>query len=89
MRGQDGQFYDAYVAKGLSLGVFDIIVVDGRARSDCLRASIGCVAPGGLLVLGNSERKRYSSAIAEVPSDWRQTICANPKTETTIWVKRA
>ena len=89
MRGQDGQFYDAYVAKGSSLGVFDIIVVDGRARSDCLRASIGCVAPGGLLVLDNSERKRYSSAIAEVPSDWRETICANPKTETTIWVKRA
>jgi predicted O-methyltransferase YrrM len=87
LRDQSNVFYDAYVAKKPSLGTFDIVIVDGRAHRDGLRASIEYVRSGGLLVLDNSKHKRYSEAIAAVPSDWRQTICANAKTETTIWVR--
>lgn len=87
-RGQSKLFYDAYVAKNPPVGTFDIVIVDGRrAHSNGLRASIEYVRSGGLLVLDNSKHKRYSEVIAAVPSDWRQTICANAKTETTIWVR--
>lgn len=84
--GGDGQYYDDYVARGEELGAFDMIVVDGRCRSGCLRASIPNVALGGLLVLDNSERERYQSAIGEcVPSHWEEYRFRNAKTETTIW----
>ena len=50
--------------------LFDLIVVDGRARNDCLRASVEKLAPGGMLLFDNTDRERYSQALQEVP--WRR-----------------
>jgi methyltransferase family protein len=46
-------------------GRFDLVVVDGRAREACLRASLPHLAADGLVVFDNSGRRRYRRAIAE------------------------
>jgi hypothetical protein len=48
-------------------GTFDLIVIDGRAREACLRLGLPRLAPGGLIVFDNVERKRYRVAIAAEP----------------------
>ena len=71
---------------------FDVVVVDGRARSACLRHSRAHVAPGGLLVLDNSERGIYAEAAYEIDQlGWerRDFFGAGPYNlffwQTTIW----
>lgn len=44
-------------------GLFDIIVVDGRARVACCMASLPHLAPGGLIVLDDAQRPRYHEGI--------------------------
>jgi predicted O-methyltransferase YrrM len=44
-------------------GLFDLIVVDGRARAACLRQAIPHLAPDGIVVFDNSNRPRYREAI--------------------------
>ncbi|MEO0394143.1 MAG: class I SAM-dependent methyltransferase [Pseudomonadota bacterium] len=44
-------------------GLFDLIVIDGRARHACLRHAIPKLAPGGLIVFDNSWRRRYRAGI--------------------------
>jgi hypothetical protein len=46
-------------------GLFDLIVIDGRAREACLANSIEHLAADGILVFDNSNRDRYRSAIEE------------------------
>ncbi|MGR6971714.1 class I SAM-dependent methyltransferase [Streptomyces cynarae] len=43
-------------------GYFDVVVVDGRERIRCLRSAMEKVRPGGLLILDDSDRARYSDA---------------------------
>jgi predicted O-methyltransferase YrrM len=44
-------------------GPFDLIVVDGRAREECLARAMPHLAPDGMLVLDNVERRRYRDAV--------------------------
>jgi len=44
-------------------GMFDLIVIDGRARSACLAASVPHLADGGMIVFDNARRPRYRPAI--------------------------
>ena len=44
-------------------GNFDLIVVDGRRRADCLAAARAHLAPGGMILFDDSGRKRYRPAI--------------------------
>lgn len=50
-----------------TVGSFDVIVVDGRARGACYRRAISRLAPGGVLVFDNVDRQRYRDAIAGSP----------------------
>ncbi len=43
---------------------FDLIIIDGRARSACLKQAKNKVKPGGYIMLDDSERNRYQAAIA-------------------------
>jgi hypothetical protein len=43
-------------------GVFDLVIVDGRDRVNCVRQALGYLSPGGVLLLDNSERPRYRPA---------------------------
>ena len=42
---------------------YDLVVVDGRARSGCIAAAIPHIRPSGFLMLDNSSRGRYQEAI--------------------------
>jgi hypothetical protein len=44
-------------------GYFDLIVIDGRARTHSLGASLPRLAPNGIIVFDNSLRRRYRGAI--------------------------
>lgn len=44
-------------------GSFDLIVIDGRARSACLEAAAAYLAADGIVVFDNSDRSRYRDAI--------------------------
>ena len=48
-------------------GSFDLVVVDGRARNACFHRAITRLAPGGVLVFDNVDRRRYRDAIASSP----------------------
>ena len=57
--------FSAYVhAIDAEPGLFDIIVIDGRAREACLAVAADRLAPGGVIVFDNSHRGRYRKAIA-------------------------
>lgn len=56
-------FTDYVAAVDAVPGTFDLIVVDGRARTACLRRAAGRLAPDGLLVFDNSNRQRYQEAL--------------------------
>jgi predicted O-methyltransferase YrrM len=62
--GQAGLDFAGYVAAiGDVRGSFDLIVIDGRARADCLRAALPRLSTDGLIVFDNSRRRRYRAAI--------------------------
>ena len=48
-------------------GMFDVIIIDGRCRCDCVRSAITKLAPNGFIILDDSDRtntsKEYSEAI--------------------------
>lgn len=48
-------------------GDFDMIVIDGRARSKCLVRAIPRLRRGGLIVFDNSHRRRYRDALQAAP----------------------
>ncbi len=49
---------------------FDLVVVDGRARSACLNHAASRVRPGGWLLLDNSERPGYREAVERLSRQW-------------------
>lgn len=38
---------------------FDLVLVDGRMRNDCIENAVGFLSPGGVIILDDSERNRY------------------------------
>ena len=48
-------------------GMFDLIVVDGRAREACLTAALPHLKPDGIIVFDNTMRRRYQRAIKAAP----------------------
>ncbi|HMR31787.1 MAG TPA: hypothetical protein PKA13_12960 [Geminicoccaceae bacterium] len=62
--GWEGFDFAGYVAAiDRAGGPFDLVVVDGRARSHCLERAVANLAPGGIVVFDNSARARYRPAI--------------------------
>jgi SAM-dependent methyltransferase len=55
---------DAYVdAIAEAGGQFDLVVIDGRYRADCLEAAGPYLKPNGIVLFDDSGRKRYRAAI--------------------------
>jgi hypothetical protein len=65
---------------------FDFILVDGRARCECVYYSLPKLKKGGLLILDNSERNRYKY-VFELLKNWEMINTTNGLTDTTFWVK--
>ena len=59
-----GQCFEAYVKAIDSYpdGGFDFVLVDGRARIACVQRAIAKIAPGGAIMLDNSDRPAYAEA---------------------------
>lgn len=63
--GHQGLDYAGYVtAIREAGGPFDLIVIDGRARVDCLHEAMRHLNPDGAILFDNSERARYQAALA-------------------------
>lgn len=58
---------------------FDLILVDGRNRSGCIKNSIRILKSGGVLMLENAERPYYQKAL-NLLSRWR-SVSTNQKPE--------
>lgn len=44
-------------------GLFDLIVIDGRAREACLDKALTRLSPGGIILFDNTNRRRYRRAL--------------------------
>jgi Methyltransferase domain len=61
-------------------GLFDLIVIDGRARSACLERAIPHLVAGGVIVFDNAGRNRYRAAIdasglvVEMKAGWAPSL---------------
>ncbi|BCM18240.1 class I SAM-dependent methyltransferase [Mesorhizobium sp. J8] len=63
-KGYKESAFDRYVSSIDRVdGSFDLIVIDGRARISCLAKSIDRLAPGGVILFDNSDRREYRDAI--------------------------
>lgn len=87
-----GGFFDSYVAAidAQPDASLDLVIVDGRARVNCVQRAIGKVRAGGMLLLDDSDRGRYQSAVALL-ARWERYIFTGIKpgsplpAETSIW----
>ena len=43
--------------------IYDLIIIDGRARTACLQVAQSCLAKDGMIVFDNTKRTRYDQAI--------------------------
>lgn len=90
---EDG-FFDSYVAAIDSEPdeSLDLVIVDGRARVDCVKRAAAKVRPGGLLILDDSQRARYQPAV-ELLAAWERHVFAGLKpgdlspAQTSAWRK--
>jgi len=57
---------------------FDLVMIDGRARTSCLKAAIKKVKPGGIIVLDNSDRSYYTENLLNHLSGFRAAIFRGP-----------
>ena len=73
---EDGDLrsFRSYVLLAAGLGrLFDFILVDGRARVECLRLGWELLADGGVLALHDAQRSEYAAGIPEGAASLRLT----------------
>lgn len=63
-------YFDAVSKSG---AMYDIVVVDGRQRVRCFERAIQRIAPGGLLILDDSDRLKYA-ATKQLAAAWPATV---------------
>jgi len=71
-------------------GHFDVVVVDGRQRVRTFERSLPKLRPGGLILLDDSERRRYRPAFDIAGSMEHETVrglapCKSKVAQTTMW----
>lgn len=95
-RGNEGLDFSSYVAAIDDTGArYDLIVVDGRARSDCLARASQYLSDGGRIVFDNSNRPRYQASLRQFggelqrypgrgpgsPTKWETSILKGARSE--------
>lgn len=61
----DSSYFPDYVALPRTLGLtFDAVLVDGRARTFCLREGFSLLRSGGVLLLHDAQRTEYHAELA-------------------------
>lgn len=75
-------------------GHFDLVLVDGRARSACLAHAAPKVARGGALILDNSERAYYTARLGAALAAFDRLDFAGPVpqvpvlSQTSVFIRR-
>lgn len=64
-------------------GGFDLVIVDGRRRVECVNKAHNRVVPGGWLVLDDSDRETYSPAHERL-ADWHKLVLKGPRPQTKV-----
>jgi len=54
-------------------GLFDLIVIDGRARTACLEKAVTRLSPGAMVVFDNTNRRRYRPALESLTEGFDDT----------------
>jgi hypothetical protein len=72
---------------------FDFVLVDGRARTSCIRHAMSKLRRNGVLMLDNSERAQYQREMARLEHLTRKDFFGNgpfleEPWQTTIWLKQ-
>ncbi len=90
-RGHEDLDFEEYVRTiDVVGGMFDMIVIDGRARATCFRHALPHLAPGGIIIFDNSSRSEYRAAMATadvVVEDYKGLTPAHPFLTTTSLVR--
>ena len=60
--------------------LFDLIIIDGRVRLDCLKKAKSHLKEGGMILLDNSNRKRY-----QVLEDEFEVLIFEGLTPASLW----
>ncbi len=63
---RDESMFKSYVEAAGSDAVYDAILVDGRARSFCIRRGFGLLKPRGVLLVHDAQRTEYHDALRSV-----------------------
>jgi predicted O-methyltransferase YrrM len=70
----------------------DLVLVDGRHRVECIRASVPKVKKNGYIILDDSDRPEYSEAF-ELLKEWESSVVSGYaymsdfKTHSNVWKK--
>ncbi|WP_108879563.1 class I SAM-dependent methyltransferase [Anderseniella sp. Alg231-50] len=73
-------------------GSFDLVIVDGRRRVECVSKVHSRVVPAGWLVLDDSDRQAYLPAVEQL-AGWHKLVLKGPRPhtkddpQTTMWQK--
>ncbi|HMQ00869.1 MAG TPA: hypothetical protein PKC24_13905 [Cyclobacteriaceae bacterium] len=65
---------------------FDFVIVDGRARLECVWHAMPKIKAGGFIVLDNAERNRYK-AVHHWLRNWKKVFTTTGLTDTVFWFK--
>lgn len=75
--------------------LFDMVLVDGSHRTECLEPAIRHLKPGGLLVVDNTDWHWFDDVDQYVPKGWKRQVYAGwapfigHRSETSVWTSEA
>lgn len=59
----DGGSVETYVLPALGSGPYDVVIVDGLHRSECLSAAPGLLTKAGVIILDDAQREEYGPSV--------------------------
>jgi precorrin-6B methylase 2 len=59
----DGATAESYVRPARGTGPYDVVIVDGLHRNECLAAAPDLLTPAGVIVLDDAQREEYHTGI--------------------------
>ena len=86
--GSDNENYEDYAKEVNNLEMFDIIVIDGRCRRNCLKNSIPHLKSNGLFILDKADHIHQKKIdLNLIPDDWIRLDFGNKIDLTIVWYK--
>lgn len=59
----EGDSAEHYLEPAIGSGFYEAVIVDGLFREECLEAAPALLAPGGIVILDDSQREEYQPSI--------------------------